>query len=84
MKDFLNKCGALVLTYDLCMSQKNEEIFSMTDRHCEGMEHGFFHIGMPATTGTDGKILDNVVNVLVKILVLKKRLSDSPAMKVQN
>ena len=67
VKDHLKSFGAVVLTYDLWMSQKNEEIFSMTSHRCEVLEHGLLHIGMLYTTSTDGRSLTNVVNVLVKI-----------------
>ena len=36
VKDHLNKCGSLVLTYNLWMSRKNEEIFSMNTHRFEG------------------------------------------------
>ena len=72
VKDHLNKCGAVVLTYGLWMSRKNEEIFSMTAHHCEELDRGFFHIFMPATTGTDGKSLANVMNGIVKTFGLEK------------
>ena len=55
-------CVNLRLVYDT----KNEEMFSMTDHHCEGLEHGFFHIFIPATTGTYVQSITNAVNVLVK------------------
>ena len=38
----------------------------MTPHHCEGLECGLFHIGMPSTTVTNSKSLANEVNVLVK------------------
>ena len=47
------------------MSQKKEEIFSMTAHHCKGLERGLFHIVIPATAGTYGQSIANVVNVLV-------------------
>ena len=43
----------------------------MTAHHCEGLECGFFHIGMSATTCADGQSIANAVNVLVKMLVFK-------------
>ena len=66
-----------------CGCQKNEDIFSMNAHHCEGLEIGFFHIGMPATTGTYGQSLENTVNVLVEKISPEKILSDSPATEVQ-
>ena len=71
MKDRLNKCGAVVLTYDLWMSRKNEEIFSMTNHHCEGLKRGFLHIGIPDTTGTYGQSMANALNVLMKTFGLE-------------
>ena len=38
VKERLNKCGVVVSIYDLWMSQKNKDIFSMSDHHCEGLE----------------------------------------------
>ena len=69
MKDRMNKCGVVVLTYYMWMSQKNKDIFSMADLHCEGLEPGLFHICMPVTTVIDGQILVNAMNGMMKILV---------------
>ena len=46
----------------------------MTSQHCDGLEHGLFHIIMLATTGTDCQIFFKEVNLLVKSLILKKNV----------
>ena len=56
---------------------KKEDIFSMTAHHCEGLDHGFLHIVIPATTGIDSQITTNAVNVLVEKLILKTNLHSS-------
>ena len=66
-KDRIKNCGIVVLTFDLWMSPKNSKIFSMNDHHYEGLEHGFFHLGMSATTSTYNQSLANSVNLFVKI-----------------
>ena len=33
----------------------------MTDYHCEGLEHGLFHLGVPNTTCAGGQIIANKV-----------------------
>ena len=71
VKDRIDKFEEIVLTYDLWMSQKNEEIFSMTAHHCEGLECAFFHIGVLATTGACGQILSNAENMFVNFLSKK-------------
>ena len=64
----INKCRAVLLTYNLWISQKNEEMFLITAHHCEGLESGFLHICIPATTCTHGQVLANELNVLVKTI----------------
>ena len=44
---------AVVISYDLWMSCKTEEIFSLTAHYCTGPEINNTHIGMPYTTDTD-------------------------------
>ena len=61
---------------------KNEEIFSITDHHCEELERGFFCIAMSDTMGANGQSLKNAVNGMVIIFVLKK-IPHSPAMEVK-
>ena len=47
----------------------------MTTHHCEGLERGLFHTGMPTTTITDGQCLTNAVNTLVKKIGIEKQSS---------
>ena len=55
-----------MLTYDLWMSRKKQRDFSINSHHCGGLEHEFFHTGMPPTMGTDIQSLINSVSVLMK------------------
>ena len=50
----LEEVKAVVISYDLWMSRKTEEIFSLTAYYCIGQERKNTHIGMPSTTATDG------------------------------
>ena len=51
---------------------KKEEFFPTTSHHCEGLKLVFFHIGTPDKTSTDGQILTNVINGMVKTFGLEK------------
>ena len=63
---------------------RKKQIFSMTPNHCEGLECGLFHIGMPSTTVTNSKSLANEVNVLVKHFGPKIYIfSDTPVTEVK-
>ena len=50
----LEEVKTVVISYDLWMSRKTEEIFSSAARYCTGWERKNTHIGMPSTTATDG------------------------------
>ena len=50
----LSEVKAVVISYELWMSRKTEEIFSLTAHYCIGQERKNNHIGMPSTTATDG------------------------------
>ena len=45
---------AIVISYNLWMSRKTEEIFLLTAHYCTGTNINNTHIGMPSTTATDG------------------------------
>ena len=49
----LAEVKAVVISYDLWMSCKTEEIFSLTAHYCIGQEIKNTHIGIPSTTATD-------------------------------
>ena len=51
--DRLAEVKAAEISYDLCMSRKTEEHFSLTAHYCTGHERKNTHIGMPSTTSTD-------------------------------
>ena len=63
----LSEVKALVISYDLWMSLKTEEIFSCMAHYCTSRERKNNHIGMLSTTATDGvslyfsvmKVVDN-------------------------
>ena len=50
----LSKVRSIVIRYDLWMSRKAEEIFSLTAHYCTGPDIKKTHIGMLSTTATDG------------------------------
>ena len=50
----LAEIKAVVISYNLWISRKTEEIFSLTAHYCIGQERKSTHIGMPSTTATDG------------------------------
>ena len=52
--DRLAEVKAVVISYNLWMSRKTEEIFSLTAHYCTGWERKNTHIGIPSTTVTDG------------------------------
>ena len=49
----LAEVKAVVIRYDLWMSRKTEEIFSLTAHYCIGQERKNTHIGMLSTPATD-------------------------------
>ena len=61
MIDSLEKAKAIVISYDLCMIRKTEEIFLVTDHYCTGPDINNTHIGMSFTTATDGVSLSKSV-----------------------
>ena len=62
----LAKSKAVVISYELLMSRKTEEIFSLTTHYCTGPEINNTHFGMPSTTATDGVSLYlSVIEVVV-------------------
>ena len=50
----LAEVKAVVIRYNLWMSLKTEEIFSLTAQYCTCRERKNTHIGMPSTTAADG------------------------------
>ena len=52
--DNMAKVKAIVISYNLWMSRKTEEIFLLTAHYCTGTNINNTHIGMPSTTATDG------------------------------
>ena len=53
----LTKVNSGVISYDLCMSRKTEEIFLFTAHYFTGTERKNTHIVMPPTPATDGVYL---------------------------
>ena len=70
----LAKVKAVVISYDLWMSRKTEEIFSLTAHYCTGQERKNTHIGMPSTTATDGVSLSLSVMEVVENFGLEAKI----------
>ena len=68
------KVKAVVISYDLCMSPKTEEIFSLTAHYCTGPERKNTHIGMCSTTSTDVVSLYLSVMEVVDNFVLEAKI----------
>ena len=49
----LVKVKAVVIRYDLWMSRKTEEIFSLTAHYCIGPDRNNTPVGVPSTSATD-------------------------------
>ena len=64
----------VVLSYDLWMSHKTEEIFSLTAHYSTGRERKKTHIGMPSTTDNDGVSLYLYVMEVVENFVLEAKI----------
>ena len=58
----LAEVKAVVISYDLWMSRKTEEFFSLKAHYCTGR----YHIGVPSTTTTDGVSLSLSVMEVVE------------------
>ena len=49
----LAKVKAVVISYDLLIISKTEELFSLTAHYCTGPDRENTHIGIPSITATD-------------------------------
>ena len=65
---------ALVISYDLWMSRKTDEFFSLTAHYCTGRERKNTHIGMPYTTASDGVSLSLSVMEVVENFGLEAKI----------
>ena len=70
----LAKVKSVVISYDLWMSRKTEEIFSLTAHSCTDPERKNTKIGMPCTTSTDGVSLSLSTMEVVEKLSLEKKI----------
>ena len=70
----LAEVKAVVISYDLWMSCKTEEILSLTAHYCTVRERENTHIGMPSTTTTDGVALSLSVMEVVENFDLEAKI----------
>ena len=70
----LAEVKAVVISYDLWMSRKTEEIFSLTAHYYIGQERKNIYIGMPSTTATDGVSLSLSVMEVVENFCLEAKI----------
>ena len=70
----LAEVKAVVISYDLWMSRKTEEIFSLMAHYCIGQERKNTHIGIPSTTNTDGVSLSLSVMDVVENFGLEAKI----------
>ena len=70
----LAEVKAEVIRYDLWMSRKTKEIFSLTAHYCRGRERKNTHIGMPSTTATDVVSLSFYVMEVVENFGLEENI----------
>ena len=61
----LAKIKAVVISYNILMSRKTEEILLLTEHYCTGPDIKNTHIGMLSTTDTDGVSLSLYVMEMV-------------------
>ena len=70
----LEKVKSLVIIYNLWMSRKMEDFFSLTAHYCTGPEREKTHIGKPSTTATDGVSLSLSVMEVVENFGLEEKI----------
>ena len=68
----INNCPYVVLSFDLWMSVKNEDIFNIRPSF-RGAKKGHHHFGTPRTKGTNAKNLsDYIINIITNFNLEKK------------
>ena len=70
----LTQTQAILIIYDLCMSRKTEENFSLTAYYCTVIDRNNTHIGMPSTTATYGVSLSKSVAEVVENFGLEAKI----------
>ena len=70
----MSKVKSVVISYNLCMSRKMEENFSLTAHYCTGSYRKNTHIGMQSTTATDGVSLSLFVMEVVENFGLEAKI----------
>ena len=70
----LAKVKAAVISYDLWISRKTDEIFLLTAHYCTGRERENTNIGMTSTTATDGVSLSLSVMEVVENFGLEEKI----------
>ena len=70
----LAQSKAVVNSYNLCMSRKTEEIFSLAAHYYTIPDRNNTHIGVPSTTTTDGVSLSKYVEEVVENFGLKANI----------
>ena len=70
----LAKVKAVVISYDLWMSHKTEEVLSLKEHYCTGPKRKNNHIGMPSNTATDGVYLYSSVMEVVENFGLEAKI----------
>ena len=68
------KAKVKLISYDLWMSRKMEEIFYLTVHYCTGPDKNNTHIGMPSTTATDGVSLSKSIAEVVDNFGLEENI----------
>lgn len=75
VKDQMNAVTASCLSYDLWMTRKNEEIFSLVSHHTLSSLKRHVHLGMPwSKSGTDGQSLSIAVGSCISNYGLNKKV----------
>ena len=72
--DRLEKLKAVVISYNLWVSRKTEEIFSLTARYFNGSDINKNFVGMPSTTDNGGVSLSKSVLEVVENFGLEEKI----------
>ena len=63
----LNNSPYAVLSFDMWISVKNEDIFSISAHHYTELKKGHHHLGMPSTKVIDtNNLSDSIVEIITK------------------
>ena len=75
----LAKVKDILISYNLLMNRKMEEIFLLLTHYCTGPDRNNTHIGMPSTTATDGVSLSKSVVEVIDNFFLEANVVGVPS-----